>query len=175
MNNSGDRIYAFIDSQNLNLGTKNDLRDDKGNIYYDGWEVDFKKFFFYIKTKLHVSKAFLFIGKIPKYQGLYNYLSSIGYILIFKPTITHNNNGKYETKGNVDAELVLHTMLQINNYDKAVIVAGDGDYACLIKHLDSIDKLLRVVIPNKLSFSRLLNPYQKYFLFVTDIKASLIK
>lgn len=176
LNRFGNRVYAFIDSQNLNLGTKNDLKDDNGITYYHGWELDFKKFYFYIKSKLNVSKAYLFIGKIPKYQRLYNYLSSIGYILIFKPTITHvDNNGKPETKGNVDAELVLHTMLEIENYDKAVIVAGDGDYACLLEHLDSIGKLLRVVIPNKLSYSQLLNPYQKYFLFVTDLKTSLIK
>jgi uncharacterized LabA/DUF88 family protein len=174
--NFGNRVYAFIDSQNLNLGTKKDLRDDKGNIYYHGWELSFKKFYFYIKTKLNVSKAYLFIGKIPKYQRLYNYLSSIGYILIFKPTITHtNSNGKSETKGNVDAELVLHTMLEKENYDKAVIVSGDGDYACLLEHLDFIGKLHRVVIPNKFSYSQLLNPYQKYFLFVTDLKTSLIK
>ena len=31
------------------------------------------------------------------------------------------------TKGNVDAELVLHTMIQWSSFDKAIIISGDGD------------------------------------------------
>ena len=31
-------------------------------------------------------------------------------------------------KGNVDAELVLHTMIEYKHFDKAIIVSGDGDF-----------------------------------------------
>jgi|SRR3989344_2822713 len=58
-----------------------------------------------------------------------------GYHLIFKPTVTHKIKGKHETKGNVDAELVLHTLIQFPNYSKAIIVSGDGDFHCLIEYL----------------------------------------
>lgn len=44
-------IYAFIDSQNLNLG----VRDQ-------GWKLDFGKFAVYLQDSLKVKKAFLFIG-----------------------------------------------------------------------------------------------------------------
>ena len=47
------KTYAFIDSQNLNLGVKS-----------SGWILDFKKFRNYLKTKYFVSKAFLFIGHV---------------------------------------------------------------------------------------------------------------
>ncbi len=32
-----------------------------------------------------------------------------------------------EVKGNVDSELVLNAITEISNYNKAIIVAGDGD------------------------------------------------
>ena len=44
--------YAFIDSQNLNLG-----------IQSLGWKLDFKKFRLYLKNKYSVEKAYLFIGQ----------------------------------------------------------------------------------------------------------------
>ncbi len=91
--------------------------------------MDFKKFYIYLKTKYNVSKAFLFIGKVRGNEGLYSYLNRIGYQIVFKPTLYYlNNNNVPQTKGNVDAELVLHTMIEYNNFDRAIIVSGDGDY-----------------------------------------------
>jgi len=39
-------------------------------------------------------------------------------------------NGK--VKGNCDAELILQAMIDIDKYEKAVLVSSDGDFACLI-------------------------------------------
>lgn len=167
-------IYAFIDSQNLNLGVKNDLQDKNGVKYYTGWKLDFKKFYFYLKTKYRVSKAIIFIGMVPGNELLYEYLKSTGYELEFKPTMRHiNGSGVPETKGNVDAELVLHTMIELNNFDQAIIVAGDGDYFCLIEYLEKIGKLFHVIVPNKNQYSRLLRPFLKYMVFVTDLEVNL--
>ena len=105
-------IYAFIDSQNLNLG----VRDQ-------GWKLDFGKFSVYLQESLKVKKSFLFIGYLPSNRKLYSRLKKFGYKLIFKPTLEL----KGEVKGNVDAELVLHSMIEFENYDKAVIVTGDRD------------------------------------------------
>lgn len=46
--------YAFIDSNNLNLAIKD-----------CGWELDFARFYVYLKDKYKVAKAFLFIGYVP--------------------------------------------------------------------------------------------------------------
>ena len=93
-------IYAFIDSQNLNLA----IRDQD-------WELDFKRFRVYLKDKYKVDQAFLFIGYIPGNEALYTELQKAGYIVIFKPTL----EVKGRIKGNVDAELVLHTMIEYEN------------------------------------------------------------
>ena len=50
-------------------------------------------------------------------------------------------------KGNVDAELVLQAMIDYANYERAVIVTSDGDFACLVRHLYEKGKLERVLSP----------------------------
>lgn len=63
-----------------------------------------------LKDKYKVSRAYLFVGYVPKYQDLYNFLRGCGFILVFKP-ISIPKDG--EPKGNVDADLVLHAMINI--------------------------------------------------------------
>ena len=147
--------FAFIDSQNLNLGTLKDIYDEKkGILIYLGWKLDFEKFRIYLKDKYHVNKAFLCIGYVPSNQPLYIDLQKWGYICIFKPTLEKPDG---RVKGNVDAEVVLHSMIEYSNYDKAVIVSGDGDFLCLAKYLLERDKLKIILAPNKFSYSSLLN------------------
>ena len=163
-------ISAFIDSQNLNLGTSKNIYRNK-KLIYKGWRLDFKKFRQYLADKFRVQKAFLFIGYIPKNKRLYQHLKSFGYELIFKPTVK-DNRGK--VKGNVDAELVLHSaVIEYKNYAKAVIVSGDGDFHCLHEYLVKKNKLLRLVIPNAKSASSLLRKFQKYKTFIEFEKDKL--
>ncbi len=162
--------YAFIDSQNLNLGTSKDITKH-GKRIYSGWKLDFLKFRHYLTDKFRVTKAFLFIGYIPQNKILYDALQSYGYIMIYKQTVK-DNNGK--PKGNVDAELVLHAAaIEFARYEKAVVVAGDGDYGCLYEFLVKRGKLLRVIIPNSKSESSLLRPYQAYKIFIEYEKSKL--
>lgn len=156
-------VYAFIDSQNLNLGTSKNIYRGRKRIY-QGWRLDYKKFRKYLSDKFRVDKAFLFIGYIKQNQKLYKRLISYGYELIFKPT-TRDSLGK--PKGNVDAELVLHAAtIQYPKYDKAVIVSGDGDFYCLHEYLQKQNKLFRIIIPNTKSQSSLLKKFQKYKVFL---------
>ena len=71
-----EKNYAFIDSQNLNLGVKS-----------LGWSLDYKKFRVYLAEKYGVAIAYLFIGFIPQNQDLYSALQKHGYILKFKPVL----------------------------------------------------------------------------------------
>jgi len=84
-------------------------------------EIGFCQVRIYLRDKYQVEKAFLFIGYIPENQSLYTYLQKSGYLVVFKPTVHDRLNN---TKGNVDAELVLHAMIEFQNYEKAVIVSG---------------------------------------------------
>ncbi len=160
MKNNNFNNYAFIDSQNLNLA----IRDQ-------GWQLDFGRFRKYLKDKYGVSKAYLFIGYVPTLQPLYTKLQEQGYILIFKPTLVLKSG---KIKGNVDAELVLHAMIEFKHYDKAVIVSGDGDFHCLIKYLKSVGKLAKLLIPNQRKFSSLLRDFvSKDVAFMNNLRGKL--
>ena len=150
--------YAFIDSQNLNLAIK-DL----------GWKLDFKKFRTLLKDKYKVSKAYLFLGYIEENEKMYSSLTDAGYVVIFKPTLEHEG----VVKGNCDAELVLQCMIELKNFDKAIIVSGDGDFHCLVEYLKGKNKLLKIGIPSKKHYSSLLRNYAKYFFYISDCKKKL--
>jgi uncharacterized LabA/DUF88 family protein len=156
-----DKIYAFIDSQNLNLSILN-----------LGWKLDFRRFRVYLREKYHVQNAYLFIGYIPENAELYKNLQEMDYICVFRPVLT-GTGGK--TKGNVDAELVLHTMIEFPHYDKAILVSGDGDFQCLAKYLHEQGKLAALLIPNQAQYSALLKfkIFKPYLRFVSDLKTKL--
>ena len=155
--------YAFIDSQNLNLGVKS-----------QGWNLDFARFRQFLKDKYRVQKVYLFIGFVPGNQMLYTELQKAGYICIFKPTLEIKKDGEIRVKGNVDAELVLHAMIEYSNYEKAVIVSGDGDFYCLIEYLIKQNKLLKIIVPNT-RFSSLLRKFSYFIVNIQLFKKKLAK
>lgn len=154
--------YAFIDSQNLNLG-----------IQSLGWKLDFKRFRIYLKEKYQISVAYLFIGYIPQNKDLYSSLQKAGYILMFKPVLP-NKNGLH--KGNVDADLVLKTMTDFykHNFDKAVIITSDGDFYCLVDFLYKENRLKKVLSPYLETCSTLLKKSAKdKIIFMNKLKSKL--
>ena len=152
--------YAFIDSQNLNLAIK-DL----------GWKIDWKRFFIYLKEKYSVKTAYLFIGYLPENQNLYRSLQKYGYVLIFKEVLKYKNG---TVKGNVDAELVLQSMIDYKEYDKAIIVSGDGDFSCLVRYLKEKNKLKKVIVPDIKKYSALLKKSASGCLdFMNNLKKKL--
>ena len=139
--------YAFIDSQNLNLG-----------IQKLGWKLDYRRFRIYLAEKYGVKKAYIFIGFIALNQSLYDHLQEAGFILKFKPTIP-DADGKI--KGNIDADLVLRAVLELNDYAKAVIVSSDGDFYSLVQYLYESNKLEIVLSPDREHCSNLLKQTAK--------------
>lgn len=154
-------VYAFIDSQNLNL-----------SIQSIGWKIDFKRFRVYLKDKYKVDKAYLFIGYMKQNEEMYKAFCEYGFICIFKPTLT-NKDGT--TKGNCDAELVLQAMIELDKYSKAIIISGDGDFQCLAKYLYEIDKLGNILVPNQKKYSALLkyDIFKPYLRFISDLREKL--
>ena len=144
---SKENNYAFIDSQNLNLG-----------IQKLGWQLDYRKFRVYLSEKYSVQKAYVFVGFVALNQKLYDSLQEAGFLLKFKPTIP-DANGKI--KGNVDADLVVRALLECREYDKAVIVSSDGDFYSLVQYLYEENKLEAVLSPDVKNCSSLLKQTAK--------------
>ncbi|MBP9701454.1 MAG: NYN domain-containing protein [Candidatus Pacebacteria bacterium] len=152
--------FAFIDSQNLYLSIKN-----------QGWKIDFSKLRIYLKDKFAVEKAYLFMGYMEGNQQIYKKMQEDGYIVIFKPTLMYKDG---TTKGNCDAELVLHSMIELPNYGKAIIISGDGDFYCLAEYLRDQKKLKAVIIPDQKRYSALLKkintPTEKFLIFLDAVR-----
>jgi uncharacterized LabA/DUF88 family protein len=94
--------------------------------------------------KYNVSIAYYFLGYVEKYSNLYEGLQRDGYEVVnIEPTILPDGS----VKGNCDADLVCKALVDLYEYgyDKAVIVASDGDYKSLVEHLKNKGKLERVI------------------------------
>ncbi len=149
--------YAFIDSQNLHL-----------SIRALGWFLDFERFRVYLKEKYFVDRAYIFIGYDDRRRALYTALQKMGYICVFKPTLVYKDGSM---KGNCDADLVLHAMIEYSNYDRAVIVTGDGDFYCLVDYFIREEKLAKLLVPNQKKYSALLKKIpSEHLAFVSDLE-----
>ncbi len=159
--------FAFIDSQNLNLGVQR-----------AGWKLDWKKFRAFLKDKYGVDRAYMFIGYVPENEDLYKQMQEAGYTVVLKPTVDmymseeELKNEKHVTKGNADAELVLYAMKEIANYDKAIVVSGDGDFYCLVEYLSQKNKLLCLLAPNH-HYSTLYRPFESFVVVLDTLRNQL--
>jgi uncharacterized LabA/DUF88 family protein len=152
--------YAFIDSQNLNV-----------SVQKYGWKMDWKKFRQFLSDKYGVSKAYMFIGYVPEYEDIYEKMHQAGYAVVLKPTFdmsrpqpeekTHPNGEEKKVKGNVDADMVLWAMKELPNYQKAVIVSGDGDFFGLVEHLQQQNRLHKILTPTG-QYSSLYRQFESY-------------
>lgn len=164
--------YAFIDSQNLNLGVSLNVINKHKRLIYKGHKLDYKKFRNYLREKYGVSKAYLFIGYILTNNQLYSHLQNSGYTLVFKTITTYTDAaGNVITKGNVDTDIVLYAAAILDGqYAKGVFVSGDGDFLSLYDYMEKQDKLAAILVPNRHRYSKLLNIYRDKLRFVSDLR-----
>lgn len=173
------RTYAFIDSQNLNLGVQK-----------MGWKMDWRKFRQYLASEYGVVKAYMFIGHVPEFEDMYVHMHELGYLVVLKPTsdmskvqpgVVKIDNVKAESdkpedkkpvKGNIDAELVLWAMKELKDYQKAIIVSGDGDFYCLAEYLEEVGKLGYIMTPNW-QYSGLLKRFEKNIIRIDQLRHEL--
>jgi uncharacterized LabA/DUF88 family protein len=168
-------VYAFIDSQNLNV-----------SVQKFGWKMDWRKLRIFLANKYGVDKAFMFIGYVPEFENLYEQMHGLGYGVVLKPTFDMSRprqdaneagnekpeEDKKPVKGNIDADLVLYAMKEFNNYDKAILVSGDGDFYSLVEYLEEQGKLLHILAPSG-HYSQLYNQFEKYVIRLDQYKKEL--
>lgn len=174
--NRKKHVYAFIDSQNLNLGTQR-----------MGWKLDWRKFRQYLQDEYDVTHAYMFIGYMSENEALYEYMHELGFLVVLKPTLDvttvhaddqsakspdDKDKEKPVVKGNVDAELVLYTMKELPNYRQAIIVSGDGDFFSLAEYLEEQKKLAYIMTPNW-QYSSLLKPFDSKIIRLDQLRKQL--
>lgn len=132
---------AYIDAANLHKAVE-EL----------GWSLDYARLRVWLKDKYDVAHAYLFIGLIPRNKDLYVRLQEAGFTFVYKEV---SYDGRGRVKGNCDAELVLKVAVDYfeKRFERAVLIASDGDYAGLVQFLKERAAFCTLVSPsNKCSF-----------------------
>ena len=136
------RNYAFIDGQNLHLGTTNaDMP----------WKISLERFRKYLAAKYDVEKAFYYLGYVQEgedIQRLYEHIQSAGFVLVFRQ---HNAAMLGKKKGNVDSDIIFSVMKRLytkEKFNKIVLVSGDGDYKMLVDFLITEERFEKILFPN---------------------------
>jgi len=177
------RVSAFIDSQNLNVGTQK-----------FGWKMNWARFRQWLGEEYGVTDAYMFIGYIPENEALYEQMHDAGYKVVLKPTFDMTRvrdedqplkpgetkeardiktaEEKKPVKGNIDADLVLWAMKEMSNYDKMILVSGDGDFYSLVEYMATKKRLLHILTPSG-HYSRLYNAYEPYIVRLDQYKRTL--
>jgi uncharacterized LabA/DUF88 family protein len=158
------RNYAFIDGQNLHLGTKNAEQP---------WKISLERFRKYLDAKYDVEKAFYYLGYVQEgedIQRLYEHIQSAGFVLVFRQ---HNAAMLGKKKGNVDSDIIFSIMKRLyaqEPFNKIVLVSGDGDYKMLVDFLISEDRFEKILFPNSVYRSSLYKEISAtYFASLDDL------
>ena len=161
--------YAFIDGQNLYMGT--------AKYEINPWKINLMRFRVYLAQKYDVSKAYYFLGYVQEAnQELYEEIQDAGFVLVFRE---HNPAMIGKKKGNVDSDIIFQIMKKMYTeeiFNKIVLVSGDGDYKSLVDFLIEEKKFAKILFPNKKFASSL---YKKlgshYFDYLENIKDKIME
>ncbi len=169
MNKEQTKNFAFIDGQNLYMGTA------KREV--DPWEINLVRFRVYLERKYNVSKAYYFLGYVQETnQELYEEIQNAGFVLIFRE---HNPAMIGKKKGNVDSDIIFQIMKKMykqEDFEKIILVSGDGDYKLLVDFLIEENRFEKILFPDRGRASSL---YKKigasYFdaLDATDVRGKI--
>jgi uncharacterized LabA/DUF88 family protein len=158
-----EKVFAFVDGQNLHFGTTKcnncadkksiELRSMKVGDCSCGtaWAVDLAKFRVYLSENYHVTEAYYFLGYLQEANDeLYKEIQKAGFIVVFKE---HNKAAKSGKKGNVDTDIVFEMMRSLleegDTFSKIMLVSGDGDYKKVVDYLVKKGRFAKVLFPNK--------------------------
>ncbi len=153
---------AFIDGQNLHLGTF--------GVSGDGWKVDLHRFRTFLREKYGVKEAYYFLGFVSESeQDLYVSIQKAGFILEFRE---HSAALKGKKKGNVDCDIIFAIMRSLieegEDFNKVILVSGDGDYKKAVDYLVKKDRFGKILFPNTQFRSSLYNSLGGEFMDFLD-------
>lgn len=78
----------------------------------------------------------LLIGRHLQRIRFYIRLDSFGYNLFLKPVKLYDQeDGTTKRKANCDVDMAFHLMKEKDNFNKAIVLSGDGDFLPVLKYL----------------------------------------
>ena len=136
------------------------------------WGVDLARFKVYLQKKYGVAKAYYYLGYVQegkRAEELYEEIQSAGFILVFRQ---HNAAMISIKKGNVDSDIIfsiMERMYKKEDFEKVVLVTGDGDYKMLVDFLIEEKRFKKILFPNRKYASSLYKSIgAQYFAYLDD-------
>ncbi|MEX1052308.1 MAG: NYN domain-containing protein [Patescibacteria group bacterium] len=156
---SKKRVSLFIDAANI-LYSQQSL----------GWRIDYRKLKKYFKDNASLKKAYFYSGKISgnnKQENFFKLMKKFGYLVKTKEVkwIKDSNGKILKGKGNLDVELALDLTHTASDFDTAILLSGDSDFASAVSFIKSLGKIV-IVISSRNHISReLINVADLYLPF----------
>lgn len=128
---------SFIDASNIIYGTRD-----------EGWKVDFRKLYKYLRERYECWKIYYFAGEEKnnlKQKRFYRLLGKIGYELILKPVKIYRQNRHLVRKANCDVDLTFYAMRDLDKFQRVIFLSGDGDFEILLAHFLKLRKQVIVI------------------------------
>lgn len=126
---------------------------DAANIFYSQrtlkWRVSYEKLKKYFERELNLQKIFIYTArdeKRPEQEKFIKMLISNGFIVRTKPVKQIRiANGIYQWKADFDVELTMDMLDHLEQYDSAILLSGDSDFAPVIDRVKKHNKLVMVM------------------------------
>ena len=88
----------------------------------------------------------LLIGRHLQRLRFYLKLDKFGYKLFLKPVkLYEQEDGTTKRKANCDVEMAFYLMKEKENFDRVIVLSGDGDFLPVLKHLREIGKAVIIL------------------------------
>jgi len=160
------RLGIFVDGSNMLYAQS-----------HNEWNVDWRKVLEYHEEEGEVTEAHYFsaaphfkeIAKIEKYRAFKRMLAINGYTIHDKETkvLRNHQTGEEKKKGNLDLELALTAFELVDNYDRCILYAGDGDYTILAEKLRQRGRQIYCVCRKQMTATELINAANRYVNLMT--------
>ena len=145
---------------------------DDANFYYGftdkDWELDYEKFYNWLKKNFEPIAIYFFGGIISKKtffdrhpthtltgfikykdkrEAFFRMLKKVGYIVRTKPvaSVFDSTRGEYKRKCNFDVEITIIALDKLAEYQELVLCSGDGDFVKLLKYVKGKFKKTTVI------------------------------
>lgn len=163
------RVSIFVDGANMFYTQKKGL----------GWFFDPGKLLKTLKGEDELADAFWYMGVKPSPESrdekFLHYLAYAGYTVRTKrlKTIFDPESGETIQKANLDIEIAMDMFNTVDNYNKAILLSGDGDFERALELLRSRGKRICVVSTQNWIASELRMAVGSHYTDLQDLRSQI--
>lgn len=169
LNNFGDRLNAVSQERNTKVTPAKKrvaIFIDGSNLYYAlnklNTRIDYTKLLKLLVGEDTLYRAIYYTGidsSSNKEHGFVSWLSHNGFRVVTKELVKRADGSQ---KANLDVEIALDMVELAEQYDKAILVGGDGDFACALDKVSSQGCQVEVVSLRSATSDALIRSSDRY-------------